>query len=64
MVEKYGIGITINHLKELEPCLASVTDDTYQGYLDNLVPLSLKSCKGGFLVDAIELIENRSSVNS
>jgi len=58
LVEKLEIGISLNHLDELENVLQKLPVSTYKKYVENLFKIALNSSKGFYLEDALHKCEN------
>ena len=57
-VEKNGVGITINSLKDLDMVLSQMTESVYEAILDKIKPVQKKITSGGFTVEAINKAES------
>ena len=54
LVRKYGIGITINSLYEIEEKINQLSDEQYQQMRDNMKLLAQKISTGNCFSDAID----------
>ena len=57
-VEKNGVGITINSLKDLDMVLSQMTESVYEAIVDKIKPVQKKITSGGFTVEAINKAES------
>jgi hypothetical protein len=59
LVTKYGIGVTINSLAEIETVINNISDDAYQAMVDNTRSLAARISEGKCLQQALQSIGNR-----
>jgi len=58
LVEKYGIGITIDNLAEIQIKLDLISEEAYQQMRKNMQPLAQKIMSGGCLSEALDKMLN------
>ena len=56
LIERYGIGITINSLAEIQEMLDNLSEESYQQMRKNMQPLAQKIMAGGCLSEALEIM--------
>lgn len=59
LVKKYGIGITVNSLHEIENAINSITEENYQQMITNMKPLAQKISSGECLADALAVVNEK-----
>ena len=56
LIEQHHIGLTINHLSELENAISAISHEEYMTYQANLAPLARRAVKGENFREVLEQI--------